>query len=85
MHHKLYTKGEGDEILQETHIMFIEDWKNKVPKHTKQQLTKPTTKDELFSTIGCNGKGESSRSINIAITQVYPKKYSLNVLNNFMD
>jgi hypothetical protein len=36
MHQKLYTKEEGDEILQETHIMFIENWKNKVPKHTKQ-------------------------------------------------
>lgn len=56
MHHKLYTKGEGDEILQETHNMFIENLKNKVPKDTKQQLTKPIAKDELFSTMGAMAK-----------------------------
>jgi len=29
MHHKFYTKGEGDEILEETHNMFIENLKTK--------------------------------------------------------
>lgn len=56
MHHKLYTKGQGDEIIQETHNMFIENLKNKVPKHTKQQLTKPIANDELFSTMGAMTK-----------------------------